>query len=357
MTVGMVAALGFSACASEQVIEMDPMRFQVVEDERGRRVETLDPETLFQEGNRAFEAQDFELAALKYNLIVERFPDSRWGPVATFNSGLALEKAGRQGEAVPRFSQMVERVRGSKDAQDALFRLAACHQALHDWEAMHAVGDEILRPHFAGIAIGDRIAGLAIRGRAAEGFGQLALAERDYRAALELYQDNLELRGLDKSPHVSQAQYRIGEIYRLLFASIRFRLPLERMARDLEDKSNFFLMAQSAFLRTLRLRHPDWAVIAGYRLGALYETMYRDMLEAEVPPELTEEEVAIYDEELNRKVRPLLVRAIDIFERNLRMGQRFGKRDDWMQKTEASLERLRELLQQEAKRRSEGESE
>jgi tetratricopeptide (TPR) repeat protein len=270
--------------------------------------------------------------------------------VATFNSGLALEKGGHHAEAVPRFSRMVEMVSGSKDAQDALFRLAACHEALSDWESMHAVGVEILRPHFSGVAVSDRIAGLAVRGRAAEGLGQLALAERDYRAALELYQDNLELRGLDKSPHVSQAQYRIGEIYRLLFASIRFRLPLDRMARDLEDKSNFFLMAQSAFLRALRLRHPDWAVIAGYRLGTLYETMYEDMLAAEVPPELTPEEIEIYQEELHGKVRPLLVRAIDIFERNLRLGERFGKRDDWMQKTEASLARLQELLRQATER-------
>src|SRR5690606_33885338 len=126
--------------------------------------------------------------------------------------------------------------------------------------------------------------------------------ERDYRKALDLYQDHLEVRGLDKSPYVSQAQFRIGEIYRELFASIRFRLPLERMARDLEDKSNFFLMAQSAFLRALRLQHPDWAVVAGYRLGALYETMHDDMMAAEVPNDLSPEEIEIYEEELRSKV-------------------------------------------------------
>ena len=330
---------------------MEPMHFAVVENERGRRVESLDPETLFQEGNSAFEAQDFALAADKYLLLIERFPGSRWDQVATFNGGLALEKGGHFAEAVPHFQRMLTLVAGSKDAQDALFRLAACYEGLADWKAMRAIGDDILRPHYAGIAIGDRIAGLAVRGRAAEGVGQLALAERDYRQALELYQGHLEERGLDKSPHVSLAQFRIGEIYRELFASIRFRLPLDRMARDLEDKSNFFLMAQSAFLRALRLQHPDWAVVAGFRLGALYEQMYDDMLGAEVPSELTPEERGIYEAELRNKIRPLLVRAIDIYERNLRLGQRFGKRDDWMTKTEASLERLQELLRADDKRK------
>ncbi len=352
----LLVALSLAACATERVIEMDPMHFAVVETERGRHVEALDPEALFQEGNRAFEAQDFLLAADKYRLIVERFGTSRWADVATFNAGLALEKAGRPAEAVPYFERMVAAVAGSKDAQDALFRLAACHERLEDWATMRAVGDRILGPHFASIAVGDRIAGLAVRGRAAEGLGQLALAERDYRKALDLYQDHLEVRGLDKSPYVSQAQFRIGEIYRELFASIRFRLPLERMARDLEDKSNFFLMAQSAFLRALRLQHPDWAVVAGYRLGALYETMHDDMMAAEVPNDLSPEEIEIYEEELRSKVRPLLVRAVDIYERNLRLGQRFGKRDDWMQKTEASLARLQDLLRAEARRAAEREA-
>lgn len=340
-------ALGLTltgACATQEAIEMEPMHFAVVDNGRGRRVESLDPETLFQEGNSAFEAQDFTLAADKYLLVIERFPGSRWDQVATFNGGLALEKGGRFAEAVPHFKRMLTLVAGSKDAQDSLFRLAACYEGLADWKAMRATGDAILAPHYPAIAVGDRIAGLAVRGRAAEGLGQLALAERDYRKALELYQGHLEERGLDKSPHVSLAQFRIGEIYRELFASIRFRLPLDRMARDLEDKSNFFLMAQSAFLRALRLQHPDWAVVAGFRLGALYETMYDDMLAAEVPSDLTPEEVGIYEEELRSKVRPLLVRAIDIYERNLRLGQRFGKRDDWMQKTEASLTRLQDLL-------------
>lgn len=347
-----MAAMLLAGCASSEVVEMDPLHFTVVDNGRGRRVESLDPEALFEDGNRAFEANDFTLAAEKYGLIVERFPESRWADVASFNGGLSLEKAGRCGEALPLFERLVERVGGSKDAQDALFRKAACHEALGDWAAVRRTGDEILRPHFAGIGVGDRIAGLAVRGRGAEGQGQLALAERDYRAALELYQNHLEERGLDKSPHVSLAQFRIGEIYMQLFASIRFRLPLERMARDLEDKSNFFLMAQSAFLRALRLQHPDWAVIAGYQLGRLYETMHADMLAAEIPAELTPEEIEIYEEELHDKVRPLLVRAIDIYERNLRLGQRFGKRDDWMQKTEASLERLQELLRSEMKRAS-----
>ena len=349
------ALAGLAGCASTQTVEMEPLHFTVVTGRDGASVEALDPESLFTEGNKAFEAQEYEVAARKYGVVVDHFPDTRWYVVAAFNAGLSLERAGRHDEAIGRFRAHIDEVSGSKDAQDALFRVAACHEALAQWDAMYRVGEDLLVPHYKDMGAGDRLAAHAVRGRAAEGRGQLALAERDYRKALELYQHNLEQRGLDKSPYVSLAQYRIGEIYRELFASIRFKLPLERMARDLEDKSNFFLMAQSAFLRALRLQHPEWATMAGFRLGALYETMYEDMMGAEVPDDLTSEEIDIYYEALREKVRPLLVRAIDIYERNIRLGQRMGNRDGWVAKTEASLARLREVLRAESSRAAENQ--
>ena len=112
---------------------------------------------------------------------------------------------------------------------------------------------------------------------------------RDYLAALGAYRRHLDDRSLVGNRYVSLAQFQIGEIYRELVRAIHFRLPLERMARDLEDKSNLFLKAQNAYLKTLRLQHPEVAVISGYRLGSLYESMHDDMMAAEVPPDLTRE--------------------------------------------------------------------
>jgi tetratricopeptide (TPR) repeat protein len=346
----MATALGLcaSACASKaEVVELPPMRFAVV----GERVEALDAEALYSEATRAYDAGSFELAAGKYGLIADRFPESRYGAVAAFNAGLALEKAARFDEAVPRYEQAVRQARRAGDADDALLRLAACHEAREDWGAMREAGKRLLGvDDGARLSVANRLAALAIRGRGAEGTGSLALAERDYRAALGLYQDNLGDAALAQSPFVSLSQLRIAEIYRTLFASIGFRLPLSRMERDLEDKSNFFLMAQNAYLRTLRLRHADFATLAGYRLGLLYEVMHDDLMSAEVPSDLTREEVEVYYEELRAQVKPLLERAVEIYERNLRLGQRFGRDDAWIRKTEASLARLRDLIRADAGR-------
>lgn len=349
-------AFGTAACATAgETVHMDPMTFQVVEEGERLSVEQMDPEVLFREGNRAFEAGEWATAARKYRLIHERFNDSRFAIVSAYNAGLALERDNRCEEGLPLYRSVVERTKGSKDAQDALFRIAACGETLERWELTLETTEAILAPHYPEIGVVDRIGARVHHGYARQKLGQLALAERDFKAALAEYQRHLEVPALGKSPEVSLAQYQIGELYRDLFASIRFKLPTDRMARDLEDKSNFFLMAQSAYLKTLRLQHPSYAVVAGYRLGALYEVMYDDMMAAEIPGELTREEVEAYYAELRDKIRPLLVRAIDIYERNLRMGQRFGTTNDWVSRTEASLARLKEVLRQDSSREAEAQ--
>ena len=63
------------------------------------------------------------------------------------------------------------------------------------------------------------------------------------------------------------------------------------MERDIEAKSNLFLKCQAAFLRTVRFQHPEYSVIAGFRLGQIFETFYDHLLSAEVPPDLDEEEI------------------------------------------------------------------
>ncbi len=346
-------ALAAAGCASgrRDVVSMDPMRFAAIDVDGTRRVEVLDPEVLFREGGQAFEAEEFLTAARRYALVVEHFPESRFGDVARFNAGLAFAKAGRCEEGLPFLSSAAERTAGSKDAHDALFQAAACLETLERWGEAVPVLDRILRPEHAGIVTADRIEALTRRGQAQQHLGDLAVAERDYTEALREHRHHLDDRSLVGNRYVSLAQFQIGEIYRELFLAIRFRLPLERMARDLEDKANLFLKAQNAYLKTLRLQHPQVAVVAGFRLGSLYESMHDDMMAAEVPVDLTREEVDVYYEELRKHVHPLIVRAIDIYERNVQLGRRLGgPEDEWVRKTEAGLARLREILGERASR-------
>ena len=100
-------------------------------------------------------------------------------------------------------------------------------------------------------------------------------------------------------------------------------------------------------MRAIRRDNKDWALAAGFRTGEIYEAFYRDFMKAEVPEDLSEEEVEIYYAELREQVEPLLKRAIRVYEKNIKMGARSRQsQNPWVHKTEEHL-KVRELVREE----------
>lgn len=344
-------ALLLGACApTGTLIEMEPLHFEVVDAPGDSRVETLDPAVLFREAGAAFADEDYDTAARKYVLIVERFGDSRYGNVSRFNGALALERGGRCEEALPLYESVSQRVAGSKDAHDAIFRKASCEEVLERWSHAVTALDRVLAPEWNGIVSLDRLEAYSRRGWARYRLGDLARAERDYKRALKTYRKDIGNPAMLGNRWVSMAQYEVGQIYSELFSSIRFRLPIEEMARDLEDKSNLFIKAQNAYVKAVRHHHRDFAVKSGFQLGALFERMYDDMMAAEVPDDLSQEEIDVYYGELRKHVKPLVTKAIDIYERNIQLGRRLKGGEEWVKKTESGLARLKEVLRSDAEK-------
>lgn len=344
-------ALLLGACApTGTMIEMEPMHFEVVDAPRDTRVEILDPAILFREAGAAFAEEDYGTAAQKYVLIVERFGDSRYGNVSRFNGALSLERAGRCEEALPLYESVAKGVAGSKDAHDAIFRVASCEEALERWKNAIVALDRVLAPEWKGIVSLDLLEAHSRRGWARYQLGDLARAERDYKRALKTYRKDIGNPAMVGNRWVSMAQYEVGQIYSELFGAIRFRLPIQEMARDLEDKSNLFIKAQNAYVKAIRHHHRDFAVKSGFQLGALFERMYDDMMAAEVPDDLTQEEIDVYYGELRKYVKPLVTKAIDIYERNIQLGRRLRGGAEWVKKTESGLARLKEVLRSDAEK-------
>ena len=202
----------------KETVELEPMRMVVVTGGDGtQRVESADPRDLFHQAGRAFEDGKFGRAATLYGVIVKDHSESRYGNVARFNAGLALEKQGQFAEALPLFESLAKRTKGSKDAQDALMHMALCNDKLRRHKAVIALMDRVLAPEYPDIDPLAKLEAHARRGKARHELRQLALAERDFKAALGLFKRHIANRALRRSYFVSLSQYRIGEIYRELF--------------------------------------------------------------------------------------------------------------------------------------------
>ncbi len=79
------------------------------------------------------------------------------------------------------------------------------------------------------------------------------------------------------------------------------------------------------------------------------------MMNAPAPKDLTGEEGEIYRQELRKKIRVLISKAITIYERTLEAAERIGASNPFVERTKASLQRMKDLLLAEAAAEEKGD--
>lgn len=311
---------------------------------------SLNDEELFACGTAAWQAKDYARAAACFATLGDRFPGSPRWPDAMFNAGAAYEAQGAWQLALDRYRAVLPvEVRPDTDL-DVVWRAATCLYHLDRYE--EAI--ELLLPVTAeGFRDEDRIHALTYVGVCRVELGQLSEAEADLRRSVALYR-RAEARAEERLNDywAAQAQFFIGEIYRLHFEAV----PLdavhdpEKLGQDLEYKAQLALSAQGHYLRTMRMGNVYWGTAAGQRVGQLYETFYDQMMNAPVPPGLDEHQERLYRGLLRRRVRVLIQKAISVYERTLSNAERLGVRSGFIEKTQQSLDRMKQVLLADAAR-------
>jgi len=323
-------------------VDMEPMQFVARKTPAGVVVLHRDAESLFRAAGAALE-QDRPLeAVLKYETLLAEFPASAFAGAARYNLGLAYEKAGRFLAAAAAFERVVAQAETPKDALDARFRIAGCYESLEDWSRAVATLERIL---LEPTLTDEEQAEARVRlGMALLETRHLDEAEGVLQAVIGRRKTGPPRPLLMAKNLLAQAQYGLARIDHLRFSGAPIRLG-EIMASDIQEKARTFLKAQSSYLRTMSYKDRLWSSASGLKIGTLYEDFYNDLMAAPVPPELTHEESEVYFEELRRVIRPLVERAIFVYEKNLRLAEGLGADDDVLDETQSRLDRLRDYLQ------------
>jgi tetratricopeptide (TPR) repeat protein len=298
----------------------------------------MDEATLFDVGSRAFKAGEFEKAALHFDRLWQSFPAAPDRMSALFNAGLAYERLGRFNESLERFGQYLS----TNDEPDAQFHAALAEYKLGRLEEaarrLQALAD---KPGVGEIVKADALLQEGVC--RIEGGGRNE-GEKLLRAALVIYDKADE--AVDPA-RPAQAEFWLGETYRSYFREVKIDpagMDPKALGDALENKAQFLLSAQGHYLRAIRKGDGEWATASGYRIGELYEQFHDELVGAPQPPGLDDAQKKLYQEELHQRVKNLVSKAIRIYEQTLATAQRVGAQSDYVQKTEAALERLRKLL-------------
>jgi hypothetical protein len=257
-----------------------------------------------------------------------------------------------------RFRDVAERRHGTRDARDAWFQLADALEAAGQWAEAAAVLKGALDDATVQITIGgvlgllDELEAAARLGLDLRRAGDVAKADEAFKRVDRLYADHRDMAPIQESEWVARALYERGEIYRELFAGIKFKLPVDRMKRDLEDKANLFLKSENAYYHSVRLHHKQWSLAAGFEIGHLYQRLIEDIDAAEVPDGLDAYTVDVYREELWKHTEHLAKQAVNIYKRNIDFGRRLGdESSQWVQRSEEGLQHMEVLIAQNNERR------
>jgi tetratricopeptide (TPR) repeat protein len=338
-----------SARTPDQDVRFDPMTITA-----DLELEKLNDEELFATGTSAFAAEDFKKAARYFGRIVDFHPNSPHRRAALYNAGLSHQKLKEWEDAYLRFSELSDPQKGTGDSLDAAFRVAETHYHLERYDEAIAVLSAISERK--DLPISKRIEADVQKGVCQLEAGRSEPAESTFRRSVTAYQELADKDQVDDY-YPAQAQFFLGEIYRLHYESIQLdpERGVDQLAKDLEYKAELLLSSQGHYLRSIRIGNGYWATAAGARIGGLYENLYEHMVNSPAPKELNPEESDVYRQELRKKIRVLITKAITIYERTLETAERIGASNPFIEKTRESLRKMKEMLLADAKLDEEGQ--
>lgn len=321
----------------------DEVHFDPVVVRGDLELEKLNDAELFAKGNAAYGAGDYRQAARYFGRIVDFHPDSPHRRVAIYQSGLAHQRLNDWEEAGLRFAELADAEKGLGDALDAVFRLAETHYHVGRYrDAADLLGIVGMRED---LPISKRLEAKVQQGVCIMETGDLTSAEKILRSVVHTWQDLEDRREVDDYIP-SQAQFFVGEIYRLHYEGVQLDVSkgVDALAQELEYKAQLLLSAQGNYLRAIRMGNGYWATAAGAQVGGLYENLYEHMVNTQAPVELNEEQTALYRQELRKKIRVLLSKGISIYERTLEAAERIGAASGFVERSRDSLQKMKALL-------------
>lgn len=323
-----------------KVIELEPMRIQVVTGEGGEQsVIATDARDLFDRGNQALVGGNPDEALRLYTELLTEFADSKLVPATLYNAGLALEAKGDLDGAVQRYRELARRKDAGRDAIDGLIRAAAVMADAERWPDSLAVIDAVLAR--TDLTESDRLEGLSRKGYVQIEAKDYAAAEATLNAAVAHYEKLVGNYHFESDYFIAMAYFYLGEIPRRQFVAIPIRLPESQMERDLEAKASLVLLAKERYDKALAVGNVYWATASGYRLGSMQRDFWESIVTAPIPSQLSAREAKIYVDEVHKVALRHLEQALSVHTRTVELADLYQTSTQW---SDASKQEATELV-------------
>jgi tetratricopeptide (TPR) repeat protein len=305
----------------------------------------VDPEVALAQAESALAGGDAARAVALFGRVLASpaLPDERAAP-AWIGLAQAHERLRDCVAAIRAYEAYLARFPTGEHAVGARARRGACEAELEQWEesaaSYHAIAE---RPE---LLPSERVEALAREGYALFMLDRMDEADVRLAEADAIFERAVEERTerFASTEFVGMARFYRAAILHRRFRDIEIRLPEAAMQAAFTAKLELLVKAQDAYNHAIAAKHMFWVSAAGYQLGHLFSELYDALMHAPVPEWLDARQREIYFEELKKQARPVVTKAIWVFEKNLETARRLGYESEFIARTEEKLGHLQAVM-------------
>jgi len=306
---------------------------------------TAAPEEVLAQAEAALASNEAARAVALFGrvLLTDQLSPEQAGP-AWIGLAQAHEKLRDCIAASRAYETYLSRFPAGEHAIVARARRGACEAELQQWEDSAATFHAIAQ-------LPDQLPSVQVEALAREGYALFMLDRFEQADARLAEADAIYQRAVEQQTERFGSYYFIGmaRFYRAAiihrrFRDVEIRLPEKAMEAAFKAKLDLLVEAQEAYNHTISAKHMFWVSAAGFQLGHLFSELYDALMYAPVPEWLDAHQREVYFEELKEQLRPVVTKAIWVFEKNLETARRLGYENDFIERTEAKLGHLQAVL-------------
>jgi tetratricopeptide (TPR) repeat protein len=288
----------------------------------------------------------FAEAARGFDRIVELDPDGPHAKDAWIFSAAAHDQAGDLEGAATRYLETARRFPQDAVAREALVAAVRVLTYLERWEDAGKAADALL-PRLSELSSIEKI--VVYGGKA------LAVVFSDAPDGalyfIEKGRDIIDTERLDSAGAVprdlAQIYFALGELRRIRGERIRLSPPPAAFAQVLEQRCQLLLDAQSAYSDAMRAYDAHWSAMAGYRVGALYQSLHDELMRIPPPAADTAAKAQLFEGAMRLRYSVLLEKGLAMMEHTLTLAARTGEKSEWVRRAAEAKQALQSSVQAE----------
>jgi tetratricopeptide (TPR) repeat protein len=328
-----------------RAVDLGMVRIEVVgtDADGSPHLDAIAPSQLLDDGNRAARGGRLGAALALYRQIVAEFADSAVAPVALWNIAAVHSQRGEVEDSLAALQQLLREFPTAPKSIDAALHLGGVHAERREW----AAADQALSALFArkDLTFEVQIEAGARLGYVALERGQLERAEATLDAAITAWR---RAQRVEDPYYIAMAHYYRGELIRRRFARTPLRLGPDQQV-DLDSKEKLAAAAYDRWKEVLDFHHAYWATAAGYQMSEIFVEVWRTVVQAPLPVDLSAGAREPYVREVHDRMRDHLTQALEGHRVNAELGAAYGVDTVWSGASRRRVTDLEAILEREAR--------